>query len=108
MDVCALEFDAKSEWLDLKGSRFESCTFRNVAWTARDLRGARFEDCEFHDCDLSNVKTTGLGFQEVRFEGCKLLGVKFELCNPLGLSFQLSGCNLTASSFHALDLRRKV
>ena len=40
MDVYALEFDAKSEWLDLKGSRFESCTFRKEelsglldAWT---------------------------------------------------------------------------
>ena len=34
------------------------------------------------------------------------MGVKFELCNPLGLSFELIGCNLTAASFHALDMRR--
>ena len=42
------------------------------------------------------------------FEGCKLLGFKFDLCNPLGLSLQLTGCNLTASSFHGLDLRNVV
>ena len=105
MDAYELEFDGKTEWPNLKGSRFETCTFRNVNWSGFDLRGARFEDCDFQDCDLSNAKTLGLGFQEVRFERSKLLGFKFDMCNPLGLSFQLIECNLTAASFHALDLR---
>ena len=64
MDAHALEFDGKKEWPNLNGSRFESCTFRNVNCAESDLRGVRLEDCTFHDCDRSNAKTLGWVFKK--------------------------------------------
>ena len=54
IDAYEESYDSSSAWDELKGARFEACTFRNVNWAEADLRQSRFEDCTFTDCDLSN------------------------------------------------------
>ena len=46
-------------------------------------------------------KTT---LQDVDFVDCKLLGIKFETCNPFSLSFSFEGCQLNHSSFYQLKI----
>ena len=41
----------------------------------------------------------------MRFEGCKLLGIAFEVCNPLGLNVRFERCNLEASTWQEMDVR---
>ena len=105
IDAYEETYDSSSAWGELKGARFEACSFRNVNWAGADLRQARFEDCTFTDCDLSNIKALGVSFQDVRFEGCKLLGISFEVCNPLGLNVRFERCNLEASTWQEMDVR---
>ena len=93
------QYTVSDEWGDLKGARFDACTFHGVNWSEKDLRGARFENCTWVDCDLSNIRTLGLGLQIVRFEACKLVGVNFSLCNELGLNIHFEGCILDAANF---------
>ena len=106
IDAYEETYDSSSAWGELKGARFEACTFRNVNWACADLRQARFEGCDFVDCDWSNVKALGLSLQEVHFEGCKLLGIHFEMCNPLGLNVKFVRCNLEATTWQEMDVRR--
>ena len=98
-------FDASSSWAELQGARFEACTFKNVSWPGKDLRQARFEDCTFEDCDWSNARVLGVSFQGVLMRGCKLVGVRFEMCNALGLDLRLESCNCESASFLGMDLR---
>ena len=105
IDAYEETYDSSSAWGELKGARFEACSFRNVNWAGADLRQSRFEDCTFIDCDLSNIKALGASFQDVRFEGCKLLGIAFEVCNPLGLNVRFERCNLEASTWQEMDVR---
>ena len=100
------QYTVSDEWGDLKGARFDACTFHGVNWSEKDLRGARFENCTWVDCDLSNIRTLGLGLQIVRFEACKLVGVNFSLCNELGLNIHFEGCILDAANFEGTDLRQ--
>lgn len=100
------QYTASDAWGDLKGARFDACTFQGVNWADKDLRGARFENCTWVDCDLSNVRTLGWGLQIVRFEGCKLVGVNFSICNELGLNVHFDGCILDAANFEGMDLRQ--
>ena len=81
IDAYEETYDSSSAWGELSGARFEACSFRNELG-GRDLRQARFEDCTFTDCDLSNIKALE-PVSKTRFEGCKLLGIAFEVCNPL-------------------------
>jgi uncharacterized protein YjbI with pentapeptide repeats len=105
IDAYDAHFDATSPWGDLRGARFEACTFKNVNWAEKNLRQARFEDCTFEDCDWSNARVLGVGLQGVQMKGCKLVGVRFEMCNPLGLELRLESCNCESASFLGMDLR---
>ena len=67
IDAYEESYDSSSAWEEVKGARFEACTFRNVNWAGADLRQARFEDCTFTDCDLSNIKALGVSFQRRAF-----------------------------------------
>ena len=46
------QYTASDVWGDLKGARFDACTFHGVNWSEKDLRGARFENCTWVDCDF--------------------------------------------------------
>lgn len=84
---------------------FEGCNFENCIFSNTDLSNMNFIDCVFVSCDFSLAKVNNVTFSEVKFIGCKLLGLHFEDCNKLGLSFTFENCQLNLSSFYKLGLK---
>jgi fluoroquinolone resistance protein len=87
---------------------FENCVFATSDLSKADISGKRFIDCEFRGCNLSLVGVTKTGLRRVRFIGSKLLGVRFETCNPLGLSIAVVDSVLDHSSFFGTSLKKTV
>ncbi len=88
-----------------KQGEYEECRFVNCHMNSVDLSASSFIDCTFEGCDLSMVNLNGTALKDVRFEQCKLLGLKFENCNPFLLEMEFTACQLTYSSFHGLKLK---
>ena len=42
------------------------------------------------------------------FKDCKMLGLRFDSCNPFGLSFSFDGCQLNHSSFYKTKIKKTV
>lgn len=83
---------------------FEHCTFLRCTFTHVDLSGFRFTACRFEHADLSMVQLDGTAFQDVVFAHCKLMGLRFDTCNPILLSFRFEACVLNFSSFYQLKI----
>ncbi len=88
----------------LRQQEVKECTFRNCNFAKADLSHTNFVACRFEDCDLSMVTVANTAFKDVEFEGCKMVGVRFELCNPFLLQVRFSNCQLTLCSFYQLPL----
>ncbi len=84
---------------------YENCTFINCNFSESDFSGFMFSECEFDGCDLSMVKLADTSFRKVRFKNGKLMGLRFEYCNPFLLSFNFEGCILDFSSFYKLKIK---
>jgi uncharacterized protein YjbI with pentapeptide repeats len=84
----------------LEKGEYELCVFTACELSSADLSGCAFVDCEFIDCNLSLAKLYGTTFRDVVFRDCKLLGLRFDSCNPIGLSFRFERCQLGHASFH--------
>lgn len=84
---------------------YDSCSFKHCIFTAHSIAGSIFIDCVFEDCDLSNLKLTQTSFRQVQFNGCKMMGLRFDECNPSLLSFNFKECNLSHSVFVGLKLK---
>jgi fluoroquinolone resistance protein len=87
---------------------YESCTFRNCDFSGSDLSGINFLGCEFRECNLSLARIAQTSFREVKFINCKLLGLHFEDCNNLIITFDFDGCTLDLSSFYKLKLKKTI
>jgi len=96
----------KSELLS-KGE-YENCIFNNCNFTDFDLSEYQFIDCTFNDCNLSMVKTNKTAFRNTNFNNCKMLGVRFDTCNEIGLSFSFDSCQLNHSSFYKSKIKKSV
>jgi len=83
---------------------YELCTFSNCSFSSADLIDINFMECEFLHCDFSMAKIRNTAFKEVIFKGCKLLGLRFESCNPFLLSMNFEDCQLNLSSFFEVTL----
>jgi fluoroquinolone resistance protein len=90
----------------LEQADYEGCTFVSCDFSGADLGEFRFIDCLFKACNLSMAGLDKTSFQEVEFSECKMLGLRFEHCNPLGMSFSFGDCQLNHSSFYSLKLPR--
>ena len=90
----------------LKTGVYECCTFLNCNFGNADFSLFRFTGCTFKDCNLSLVKLINTAFTDVEFSQCKMLGVRFDTCNPLGLSFRFKGCSMDNAVFHNLEIRK--
>lgn len=99
-----VDFTAKP----LPKNHYERCTFKDCNFGEADLTGIKFTECEFIGCNLGMVKTTETGFREVRFVGCKLLGIRFDLCDPFLLQMSFEGCTLNFATFYKLGLKKTV
>jgi uncharacterized protein YjbI with pentapeptide repeats len=84
---------------------YEACVFRDCRWESGDWSGCTFVDCTFVSCDLSLAKFVGTAFRDVVFQDCKMLGLRWDRCNLLGLSVAFDRCALDHNSFYALKLK---
>jgi len=89
----------------VKGN-YDNCTFRRCNFAGADLKDVNFTDCVFEECDVSMAKTVGTKLSNISFLGCKMLGVKFEHCNPFLFSVSFRSCNLGMASFYQMDIRK--
>lgn len=85
---------------------YENCQFLNCNFINSDLSDTRFMGCEFVDCNLSNVKLNNTSFQQVKFRDCKMLGLQFDGCLDLILSFEFENCVMNHSSFYQKNIKK--
>lgn len=84
---------------------YESCTFSHCLFHDADLSGINFTDSSFEHCDLSTAILKKTALREVKFRHCKMLGLRFDDCNPFLLSFDFEDCALDFSSFFQVKLK---
>jgi fluoroquinolone resistance protein len=89
----------------LKKGKYEDCTFSDCIFSNTDLSEIDFTECTFERCNLSMAKLRNTAFKEVKFKDCKLLGLRFDDCNPFLISFNFENCLLNFSSFYKLKLK---
>jgi uncharacterized protein YjbI with pentapeptide repeats len=92
----------------LKKGEYESCSFKNCDLSEADLIDIRFIECDFIGCNLSLAKFKKTSFQDVKFKDCKMLGLRFEHCDPFNLSFSFDNCQLNHSSFYQAKLKKTL
>jgi uncharacterized protein YjbI with pentapeptide repeats len=92
----------------LPKGEYEHCHFTGCDFAHANLGGLKFLDCKFTGCNLSLATLTKTVFQGVQFKDCKMLGLRFETCNPFGLSFGFENCSLNHSSFYRLKAKQTV
>jgi fluoroquinolone resistance protein len=105
--------DQRFEAVDFRESplaigEYDRCTFLNCIFSEADLSDRSFGECTFENCDFSMAKIRNTTFRDAQFVNCKLLGLRFDECNPFLLSFAFDGCILNFSSFFRLKLKKTV
>jgi fluoroquinolone resistance protein len=89
----------------LKKGKYEYCAFSDCIFSNADLSEVDFTECTFERCDFSMAKLRNTAFKDVNFKDCKLLGLRFDDCNPFLISFNFENCMLSFSSFYELKLK---
>ncbi|HYG01633.1 MAG TPA: pentapeptide repeat-containing protein [Chryseosolibacter sp.] len=84
---------------------YEQCTFVNCNFMDVDLSRCSFVDCRFEGCDLSGCRLDNTAFKTVHFDQCKLLGLRFDTCSKMLLSFTFSKSNLALCSFYQVKIK---
>lgn len=88
----------------IKKGEYDHCTFVNCNFEAIHASNIQFVECEFLECNFSNTIVNNTAFKDVAFINCKLLGVKFNECDPFLLQFSFKDCQLNFSSFYKLKI----
>ena len=89
----------------LEKGDYENCVFESCQFQEAYLDNQNFTECHFLDCDLTNANITNTQFNEVIFEDSKLVGIRFETCNPILLQLGFKGCNLSLASFYEMNIQ---
>ena len=90
--------------LRLPKGDYDSCSFVGCNFSEGYLDNCQFLECTFEDCNLSNANIGHATFKEVQFVDCKMVGLLFEKCNQMLLSFSFKGCTLDFSSFISMSI----
>ena len=90
----------------LAKGEYEYCNFHNCDFSNADLSGVKFFECSFTACNLSMVNTTRAALRNIKFKDCKMLGFRFDKCEPFGFSIHINGCILNYSSFYQRILKK--
>lgn len=88
--------------------QYENCLFKNCNFQESALKDFLFVDCEFTNCDLSNLISTNTSFNNVQFSNCKMLGYRFDVCNPFGFFVSFDQCILNYASFYQLNIAKTI
>jgi fluoroquinolone resistance protein len=89
-------------------AEYENCIFNSCDFSEINFAEFRFVKCQFVRCNLSMVRLYKTSFQEISFIDSKLLGIRFDNCNQLGLSFTFENCLLNYSSFQQTKIRKTI
>lgn len=92
----------------LAQGEYDKCVFVNCSFANVNLTGFKFSNCEFIQCNFSLAILAKTSVQEVKFKNCKLLGLRFDICNPFLFSATFQDCMLNLSSFYKLRLKKTV
>jgi fluoroquinolone resistance protein len=85
---------------------YQNCEFENCDLGCLDLSRFKFIDCTFKECNLSMAKINHTLIRDCNFIGSKMLGLRFDSCEPIGLSFKFENCQLSHSVFHKTKIKK--
>ncbi|MEQ1733302.1 MAG: pentapeptide repeat-containing protein [Bacteroidia bacterium] len=91
--------------LALTQGDYENCSFENCNFSAVDMSSIDFIDCTFTHCNMSMAIVNKTGFKTVSFNQCKVLGMRFDVCNPFLFAIKFNDCVLNHSSFFQLKAK---
>jgi fluoroquinolone resistance protein len=84
---------------------YDTCSFVGCNFSNADLRNFVFVECEFTECNFSVCRTENTSFKNARFNRCKLVGMRFDYCDPFLFQVNFEHCSLRLSSFYRLKLK---
>jgi uncharacterized protein YjbI with pentapeptide repeats len=88
----------------IKKGEYDNCTFENCNFENVHASNIQFVECEFINCNFSNAIVKNSAFKDVQFANCKLIGVKFNECDPFLLQMNFNNCQLNFASFYQLKI----
>lgn len=88
----------------LQKGEYDTCRFVHCNFEGIHASNIQFVGCEFVECNFSNTIVKNTAFKEVQFLRCKMIGVKFNECDPFLLQMNFKECQLNFSSFYQLKL----
>ena len=94
-------------WSFDKGE-YEDCIFRDIQLPDVDLSECTFINCQFYDSDFSMADVENTAFRLVHFEGCKLIGIRFDMANPLFFEVNFTHCQLRLATFYGWKMPETV
>ncbi len=83
---------------------YENCHFQTCNLSNVNLSGIVFLECSFGDCNFSSAELKNTAFRDCSFTSCKMIGLRFEECDPFLLSFSFKNCDLSYTSFFQLKI----
>ena len=89
---------------DIVKGEYDNCTFLNCNFSGIYASNIGFIECEFINCNFSNADIGNTAFKTATFIECKLLGLKFNECDPFLLALKFNNCQLNVSSFYKLNI----
>lgn len=92
----------------LEKATYENCEFINCEFSEADLSAYSFIECTFKACNFSTTTLSNAIFRDVRFISSKLLGLQYDTCNQVFISFYFDKCLLNFSSFYNLTLKNII
>lgn len=90
----------------LEAGEYELCDFVQCDFSNLDFSEYKFVECTFRECNLSLLKLEKTAVRNCQFYQCKMLGLRFDACNPFGLSFRFENCQLNHSSFFNVVVKK--
>ena len=95
--------NSKKAWTGGTTGIYDNNLKMSVAEWQKSVNNQNFVECTFEGCDLTNTNISHTIFNDVTFERCKMVGLQFETCDQLLMSFKFVGCNLSVASFSGLN-----
>lgn len=92
----------------LARAEYDNCTFRDCIFSGAALGGIVFSECVFDTCNLSSAVLAQTALRSVTFRNCKMLGLRFDVCDPFLFSIMPENCQLDLASFYRRKMRKTV